>query len=439
MNNWKTIRPIHAGLYARASYPENKPFYVTNAFLLDEPVSGEAVKLAWDKTIQVYPFMSRAVVKRDKVYYLAENPLDFVIRETDEIIAPASPEGNYHAVTICYSGRRLAFYYDHVMSDGTAFRMILDTFFYYYYCTVDHVSYPVSDGVRTLEDGVASDIEEDAFLKAGNPGQEKRKEQEKKEQDKNEQAGGQTSHIASGVKHFCYPEAPKLQVPGEISLSGCGHYIIRVPSEEFMAYAHSVGGSPSSVLAQLVCQSLERMNPGNMLPFGTVTPVSVRKKMGNTGSLLNQVVHMFCRIDPKTLSDENAVLFHQNFRSRLKKAGSKEEIMRMSVRYNDTIEMYKQAIASDTLDQVSPLQSRSAGVILLSYLGKLADAPYGSRIKLECYRAMPDAGIRVYLYEIGDAFHFSFNIGTKTDRYARDMAQHMKELGMAHAQFESVD
>lgn len=426
--NWKTIRPIFAGLYARASYPEEKPFYVTNTFLLDEPVSGEDVKHAWNKTIQVYPFMTRAVVKRNKVYYLAENPLDFVIRETAEIVAPASPEGNYHAVTICYSGRRISFYYDHVMSDGTAFNMVLNTFFYYYYCSCGQISCPAPDGVRILEDGAAPDMETDAFLKSGIP-----------EQEKKEQSDRPALHRTSYMKPFCYPELSKLQDPGNVSLRDCGHYVIHVPSEEFMTYARSVGGSPSSVLVQLVCQSLERMNPGNQLPFSTITPVSVRKAMGNSGSLLNQVVHMFCRIDPKTLSDKDMILFHQNYRSRLKKAAAKDEILRLCSKYRDTIEKYRQAIASDSLDQISPLKSRSAGVILLSYLGKLADAPYGRRIRLESYRVMPDSGIRVYLYAIGDTFSFSFNIGAKTDRYARDMAQHMRELGMAHAHFESVD
>ena len=44
-------RPLFAGVFARGMYPEKKPFYITNAFILEEPVCGRCIQLAWNKTI----------------------------------------------------------------------------------------------------------------------------------------------------------------------------------------------------------------------------------------------------------------------------------------------------------------------------------------------------------------------------------------------------
>lgn len=289
-------RPLFAGIFARAAYPEDSPFYITNAFVLDEYVSDQAVRSAWDKTMQVWPYFTRATVKRDRAYYLVENPLDFVIRETGEIVEPSTAEGNWHFVTICFEGQRLVFYIDHVPTDGTAIRMVLETFFYYYYCELDGVRYPVPEGVRTIEDGVAPDQETDAYLMvdAIDPTALGNRERE---------------------ESFVYPECPQVKGRTELLLEDCGHYLVQVPSDEFMCYAKSVGGSPSSVLTQLVCQSMQRENPQNQLPLSVMIPISVRRAMGNPNSLLHQVVHTVYGVDPNQLEDDEAADFNKGFRT----------------------------------------------------------------------------------------------------------------------------
>ena len=151
----KILRKLNAGLYARAVWPEGKPFFMTHSFTLDEEVSPEALKKALDATLQVWPYLTLAVVKKDGAYYLSENSLDFVIRRTADRIEPSTEESNFHAVTICYEDRKLNFYVDHVLTDGLGWRMALQTFFYYYYCTLDGTGYPVPEGVRTIGDGAA--------------------------------------------------------------------------------------------------------------------------------------------------------------------------------------------------------------------------------------------------------------------------------------------
>ena len=124
----KALRKLNAGLYARSVWPEDQAFYMTHSFTLDEDVSPDALKKALDAAIQVWPYMALSVVKQDRTYVLKENGLEFVIRETGERIEPSTEAGNYHAVTICYEGRKLNFYVDHILTDGLGWKMVLETF-----------------------------------------------------------------------------------------------------------------------------------------------------------------------------------------------------------------------------------------------------------------------------------------------------------------------
>ena len=415
-------RPLFAGVFARGMYPEKKPFYITNAFILEDPVCGRCIKLAWNKTMQVYPYFTKAVVKRDRAYYLAENPLDFVVCETEDVIEPAAAEGNYHAVTICYKDHRIAFYIDHVPTDGTAIRMVLATFFYYYYCAFDGTVYPVPEGVRTIENGTSADQEADAYLMVETIGP------------MDPAAGKADGEV------FQYPEYQKENRRTELLPEDCGHFLLQVPSDEFMTFARSVGGSPSSVLVQLVCQSLKRENPGNELPFSILVPISVRSAMGNRNSLLHQIVHTTYQADPKMLSDQDSVSFNRDFRTHLKQISSGESIHFLCGLYRGIIEEFQKAISADMLDQVISRNERSQNALSagVSFLGTLAAGDYGSRIHMESFRVMPEKEILVYMMEIGGQFYISFNIGVKTERYALDMERHMKKLGMEHVQLRTV-
>ncbi len=122
------VRPLFAGVFAEALRQGQPTLCMAHVFTPDEPVPGEALATAWEKTVRVYPYFSEAVVRRDGAYYLAEKPFGFVIRETDEYVEPSTEAANFHTVSMCYRGNKLRIYMDHAPTDGTASRMVLATF-----------------------------------------------------------------------------------------------------------------------------------------------------------------------------------------------------------------------------------------------------------------------------------------------------------------------
>ena len=420
MMTGKILRKLNAGLYARAVWPEGKPFYMTHSFTLDEEVSPEALKKALDATLQVWPYLTLAVVKKDGAYYLAENSLDFVIRRTADRIEPSTEESNFHAVTICYEGRKLNFYVDHVLTDGLGWRMALQTFFYYYYCTLDGTGYPVPEGVRTIGDGAAPDEQEDAYMKTP--------------------AAVPRGVIAGAVEKniFSCPEYPADKAV--YTAEDCGHYVIQVPSEEFMACAKTLKGSPNSMMIQILSQSMQKLHPENRLPVAFWIPISVRAAMGNTNSLLHQAVPTIWYADPELIADDsNAGEINRQIRDHLRDFCAPDNIRKQCGMMHMIVEGIRRSVATGRLGQVTTLKAgQEQYSVLASSLGTLAAGEYGRRIHMDAFRVMPGRTFHAYLMEAGGSFYLSLSLGAKTDAYAKAAAQYMTQLGMKGVTWREV-
>ena len=420
MMTGKILRKLNAGLFARAVWPEGQPFYMTHSFTLDEEVSPEALKKALDATLQVWPYLTLAVVKKDGAYYLAENSLDFVIRRTADRIEPSTEESNFHAVTICYEDRKLNFYVDHVLTDGLGWRMALQTFFYYYYCTLDGTGYPVPEGVRTIGDGAAPDEQEDAYMKAP--------------------AAVPRGVIAGAVEKniFSCPEYPTDKAV--YTAEDCGHYVIQVPSEEFMACAKTLKGSPNSVMIQILSQSMQKLHPENRLPVAFWIPISVRAAMGNTNSLLHQAVPTIWYADPELIADDsNAGEINRQIRDHLRDFCAPDNIRKQCGMMHMIVEGIRRSVATGRLGQVTTLKAgQEQYSVLASSLGTLAAGEYGRRIHMDAFRVMPGRTFHAYLMEAGGSFYLSLSLGAKTDAYAKAAAQYMTQLGMKGVTWREV-
>ena len=420
MMTGKILRKLNAGLFARAVWPEGQPFYMTHSFTLDEEVSPEALKKALDATLQVWPYLTLAVVKKDGAYYLSENSLDFVIRRTADRIEPSTEESNFHAVTICYEGRKLNFYVDHVLTDGLGWRMALQTFFYYYYCTLDGTGYPVPEGVRTIGDGAAPDEQEDAYMKTP--------------------AAVPRGVIAGAVEKniFSCPEYPADKAV--YMAEDCGHYVIQVPSEEFMACAKTLKGSPNSMMIQILSQSMQKLHPENRLPVAFWIPISVRAAMGNTNSLLHQAVPTIWYADPELLAGEsNAGEINRQIRDHLRDFCAPDNIRKQCGMMHMIVEGIRRSVATGRLGQVTTLKAgQEKYSVLASSLGTLAAGEYGRRIHMDAFRVMPGRTFHAYLMEAGGSFYLSLSLGAKTDAYAKAAAQYMTQLGMKGVTWREV-
>ncbi len=330
---WKEIRPITAGMFARAAYPSDKAFFMTYRFDLKEAVDPDALKAAWEKTLKVYPYMGYAVVPRDNRLLLTENPLPFVFRETGENVESFERSGNFHMATFCYLGNTLWIYVDHVPVDGTGINRVFETFFYHYYCIVDGTDYTVPDGVFAEKDGPVPGQDVDGYLQAD--------------------AVDPTSIMGNfiGDDSFILPECLKEGMFAD--RADCRAYCLSVSSADMVNRAKAVGGSPMSVLAVTFAKALQKVHPENTLPVKVMSPVSIRKVMGNDTSLLHQVVHAQYKFEAAGLTSKSDEELNKSYRAFLKDFSSEQSIRTMSGVYRGICEGYSKAFAYGALDKIT--------------------------------------------------------------------------------------
>ncbi|MCR4655007.1 MAG: hypothetical protein K5770_02060 [Lachnospiraceae bacterium] len=419
VEKWKEIRPVTAGMFAKGAYLTNKAFYMTYRFDLAEKVNPEAIKKAWDKTTAIYPYVTYAEETRDGKLVLLENKLPFVIEETGEVIEPYERAGNFHSVTFCYLDKVLWIYVDHVPYDGTGFKAVLETFFYYYYCELDGKEYPVPEGVFTEKDGVVPGQDTDAYLMSDTI-------------DPKAMMGSFGKGKSFEIKEAFRDEAFSTR-------EDCRGYCISVPGDEFMAYAKSVGGSPMSILAVLLAKAMQKVHPENTLPIDIMSPVSVRKVMGNPNSLLHQVVHAPYSFKAEDLNNDDERL-NQSYREFLKGFASEQNIKMLCGVYRGICEGYARAFASGALDNIV-LEQRSKAKISgnISYLGTLKSGEYADRIRMTAFHAMQEKGMMAQAIEVGGVFYINWYQGFHGEMYAKAMRDLMKEAGMTSVSMERVE
>ncbi|MBQ3304096.1 MAG: hypothetical protein IJH03_06095, partial [Clostridia bacterium] len=417
--DWKEVKQITAGMFARAAYPTEKAFFMTYRFDLAEAVDPDALKQAWEKTLTVYPYMRYAVVARNGRLVLTENPLPFVIRETGEIVEPFERFGNFHMVTFCYLGRTLYIYIDHVPVDGTGINHVFETFFYHYYCLADGVEYPAPAGVFTEKDGPVPGLDVDGYQMA----------------DAVDLAA--LGNNTLGGKAFTPPEMPKGTFGNR---PDCRGYCLSVPSRELMGYAKSVGGSPVSVLSVALSKAVQRVHPENALPIRILYPVNIRKVMGNSTSLVHQAVFARYSFDPADVATKSDEELNAAFRSYLRAFTSEPSIRMNAGIFRSMCEGYTKAFAYNALDKITMEQRKNTGGALeISYLGTLRTADYGKRMRMTAFHVMPENGVMLQVTEVGDTFYIDWYQGMHDATYIRAMRDALAEAGVKGMCLERVE
>ena len=418
--DWKEIKQITAGMFARAAYPSNKAFFMTYRFDLSECVDPEALKQAWIKTLTVYPYMGYAVVPRNMKLLLTENPLPFVFKETGEIVEPFERSGNFHMVTFCYLGKTLWIYIDHIPVDGTGINHVFETFFYHYYCIVDGIEYTVPDGVFTEKDGQVPGQDVDGYLQADAVDLTK------------------LAESMMGGTSFVPPEFPKEGIFG--NRPDCRGYCLSVPSTEMMSYSKSIGGSPVSVLSVALAKAACKVHPENEHPVKIMYPVNIRNVMGNTTSLVHQAVFAQYRFEPSELNERSDKELNASFRAYLKEFTSESSIRMNAGIFRSMCEGYTKAYAYGALDNICMEQRKNADASFeISYIGTLRTGEYGNRIRMNAFHVMPEKGVMLQVTEIGDTFYIDWYQGFHDTTYICAMRDELSKMGMNGLSIERVE
>ena len=207
-----------------------------------------------------------------------------------------------------------------------------------------------------------------------------------------------------------------------------------------MGYAKRVYGTPLTVIAVLMAKAIEKVHPENTLPVRIISPVSVRKVMGNVHSLQHQVVHTGYLFSADALKAEGSTeKLIRDYRSHLKSFTEEQNIRIMCGLYSGIIQELMKAQQDGVLDRLIADQRRNAGTgIMASYLGILRTGEYGRKIRMTAGHVMQEKGIMLQAVEISGTFYLCWYQGFQDDCYVRAMTGELLAQGMPGTRLERI-
>ena len=218
-----------------------------------DPVNGDLLQKALDRTLERMPYLSDTFVNEGRAFYYAEDSLPMEAAHFHGIRHVGGEETNYHMLDVTWDDHTTWFTMFHGFCDGQGIYTFLETVLYYYYCLKDGKEYD-PNGIRTHLDPRTDEETFDPFTVKypTDPGF------------KMPEGGLQK-------KPYSLPETP--EGPGD----EVRDYGIRIPSGELMSYVKGLNSSPSVVISMLVCEAIQKVHPECDAPIVANIPLSARK------------------------------------------------------------------------------------------------------------------------------------------------------------------
>jgi hypothetical protein len=171
-----------------------------------------------------------------------------------------------------------------------------------------------------------------------------------------------------------------------------------------------------------------------------MVPVSIRKVMGNTDSLLHQVVHFNYSFEAGELSEKADEELNTRFRVALSAFAAQDAIKKTAGIYRAICEGYSKAFVYGALNKIVIDQRKNlkAGAEV-SYLGTLRTAEYGNRIRMTAYHVMQERGIMLQVTEVGEYFYIDWYQGFHGEEYVLAMRDVLAENGISGIRVERTE
>ena len=187
-------------------------------------------------------------------------------------------------------------------------------------------------------------------------------------------------------------------------------------------------------------KAVQKVHPENTLPITILYPVSIRKVMGNSTSLLHQAVFTQYSFLPSDIATKNEGELCADLRAHLREFTSPASIKRNAGIIRSLCESHAKAFEYNALDKVCMEQRKNAVVSFeINYMGQLHAADYGKRIRMAAFHEMPENAVLVRVTEIGDTFYIDWYQGMPDDAYVRAMRDTLIDMGMKGLCLERVE
>lgn len=386
--------------------PVDIPVYTVKITHRD-PIDGELIQRALDRTVQRMPYLSDTLVIEGGAVYYAANPLPMEAAHTAEIRRVGGSETNYHMLDLTWDGNETFFSMFHGFCDGQGIYTFLESVLYHYYCMKDGVEYD-PNGIRADSTRMTEGETFEPFSKQF-----------------------EVSPDFSMPPRQAQPAAYHLP---EIVRNGSDEvleYGLCLPSEAFMRFVKENGTSPSVMLSMLVGEAIRQLHPDADAPIMVNIPISIRRQLGCEETFRNCSSRAML---PVTGTPMDALPFDQRaarLRAMLKQQMDADRFRSV---YNTVGKMYRERMEQATdyreeLKKPAGFTTVSHDTFYIDYIGSMHKTGYSDQITDVRFLCQPAAGNTLHLNVIEHNGEFRVsclamsdvsNIAEALDRVIRD-------------------
>ena len=375
-----------------------------------EPIDGELLQRALDRTVQRMPYLTDTLTIEDGAVYYAKNPLPMEAAHVAGIRRVGGSETNYHMLDLTWDGNATWFSMFHGFCDGQGIYAFLESVLYHYYCMKDGVEYDPS-GIRADSTQMTEGETFEPYSKQ--------------------------YEVSPDFAMSQRREQPVAYHLPEIVRNGSSEvleYGFRLPSEAFMRFVKENGTSPSVMLSMLVGEAILGLHPDAGAPVMVNIPVSVRRQLGCEETFKNCSSRATLPISGTPMDalpfDQRAV----QLRAMLKQQMSADKFR---ATYNMLGQMYRGRMEQATdygeeLKKPAGFMTISHDTFYIDYIGSMHKTGYADQITDVRFLCKPAAGNTLHLNMIEHNGEFRVTCLAMSDvsNIAQALAQVMKDHGV---------
>lgn len=263
---------------------------VTQEISLDAPIDFEKMSLAWDRTLKRFPQFKVKVELVDGVPCWVHNEAPNKLQRDRR--QPALHDGYFIGASV--DGNKLFLYNAHALTDGRGKFPFVQTLLTHYYHLLGE------DNATVLETSRYFSIPQDMELEWQDP----------------YELVPADLILPEPVK----PLKPIYHMPCTREQGRSHVYCIEIPSDLLMPYCKSVGGTPNTVISEILAESIHRVNPDcydNDNQIIITILADAKALLGADHSFHNAFFTVKAAFDKDTCSQDPAAL-HAALREHLK-------------------------------------------------------------------------------------------------------------------------
>ena len=354
--------------------PMDIPAYTVEVTHRD-PIDGELLQRALDRTVQRMPYLTDTLVIDHGAIYYANNPLPMEAAHVAGIRHVGGSETNYHMLDLTWDGNVTWFSMYHGFCDGQGIYTFLESVLYHYYC--------MKDGVEYDPNGIRADSTEMTEAETFEPYSRQYEVSPDFTMPENRQQPA-FYHLPEIVRNH----------GGEVEEHG-----FLLPSEAFMKFVKANGTSPSVMFSMLVGAAIARLHPDADAPVMVIIPVSIRRQLGCEETFKNCSSRIMLPISGTPM---DALPFDQRaaqLRAMLKQQMAPD---RFRAIYNRVGQIYRERMEQATdyreeLKKPAGFMTVTHDTFYIDYIGSMHKTGYSEQITDVRFLCKPAAGNTLHL------------------------------------------